>query len=474
VDTRQASGELAGRGPRRLGSALLRLAICVAAASLLAWLPEHPGLDDAGRASLWILLLAAGLWISEAIPAFAVALLVIGLQIVVLGDPAGAGADGWRTFTDPWAAPPMWLFLAGLVMAKAAERAGIARWMAERALALTRGRGPLVLGAAMAITFAFSMFISNTATTALMVAVLGPMLAAAGGASSRGRRGLLVGVAFAANIGGMATVIGTPPNAIAAGLLTELRAVSFLDWMLLGLPPALLVAGALGTVLAAGRSMRAASFAVAPGDGPAGEPVPPWQRLGVMLVFSTTVVLWLSEAWHGLPAAVVAFLPIVTLSAMGVIRRDEVRTLPWDVLILIAGGLSLGVGVAESGLAAWLAGGIATVAAPPWAIALGLCYLATLLSNLMSNTAAANLLLPIGIALGLELGGPLLAAQLAVPIALAASTAMCLPISTPPNAIVHATGAIDARDLLRGGVAVGLVTPALAVAWCFPVLAWWG
>ncbi len=150
------------------------------------------------------------------------------------------------------------------------------------------------------------------------------------------------------------------------------------------------------------------------------------------------------------------------------------RALPWDILILLAGGLSLGVGVAESGLARWLAQGIAEVPAAPWALALGLCYLTGILSNLMSNTAAANLILPVAIALGLEIGGPVLAAQFAVPIALSASSAMCLAISTPPNAIVYATGRLGARDLFPGGLAVGAVAPPIAVAWCFPMVAWLG
>jgi sodium-dependent dicarboxylate transporter 2/3/5 len=197
-----------------------------------------------------------------------------------------------------------------------------------------------------------------------------------------------------------------------------------------------------------------------------------WQKLVVMAVFTTTVLLWLSEPWTGLPTAVVSFLPIVALSMVGVIQREDIRALPWDILILLAGGLSLGVGVAESGLAGWLAHKVAAIPAAPWVMALALCYLTSALSNLMSNTAAANLILPVAIALGLELGGPLLAAQLAVPIALAASSAMCLPISTPPNAIVHATGDVARRDLIGGGVLVGLLAPPVAVGWCFPVLDW--
>lgn len=491
TDTRRAHRglALAGRIEFHSGRALAKIAVCLLIASAGAYLPEHAGLGDAARASLWILLLAAGLWISEAIPAFAVALLVIGLQILLLGAPGGplAGPDeqnAWQTFTDPWAAPAMWLFFAGLVMARSAERTGLAAWIAQHALAATGGRGPLVLAAAMAVTTAFSMFISNTATAALMVAVLGPVLTSAREMDPRGRAALLAGVAFAANLGGMTTIISSPPNVIAAGLLAEVRPISFLEWLVLGAPLAFLLIGGLTAVLAL--RVRGTSFA---GPQPASRPpallgpvdrsVDPeapwlWQKLIVMTVFTVTVLLWMTEAWHGLPAAVVSFLPIVALSVTGVIRREDMRALQWDILILLAGGLSLGIGVAESGLARWLAVRIAELPAAPWLLALALCYVTTLLSNLMSNTATANLILPMALALGLELGGPLLAAQFVLPVALAASSGMSLPISTPPNAIVHATGQLGARDLLGGGVMVGLLTPPLAVAWCFPVLAWLG
>ena len=471
-----------GLNPSREGaagslSALLKVGLALVVALAVAHVPEHAGLSDQGRISLLILVLAAGLWITEAMPAFAVGLLVIGLQVLLLAspaDPTRPGIPQWQLFTEAWSAPPMWLFLAGLIMAQAAERTGIARWFADLALGLAGGRGAGVLLAIMGVTFVFSMFISNTATTALMVAVLGSVSVVGRGTAPESRRALLIGVAFAANVGGMATLIGTPPNAIAAGLLADHGRVTFLTWLVLGLPPALLVCAGLFMTLSWNRAVRNERFSV-PDAGSAGAGSAPLaERLAVVGIFTATILLWLSEAWHGLPTAVVALLPIVLLSAIGTIRRDEIRSLPWDVLILIAGGLSLGVGVAESGLAAWLAHRISTLSASPWVLALGLCYLTSVLSNLMSNTAAANLVLPVGIALGFELGGPQAAVQVAVPIALAASSAMCLPISTPPNAIVHATGAVGPRAFLPGGLAIGLLVPPVAVAWCFPAIAWLG
>jgi sodium-dependent dicarboxylate transporter 2/3/5 len=460
--------------------------VCAAIAVLVAWLPEHAGLGAAGRLSLGIVVLAAGLWITEAIPAFSVALLVIALQILLLGQPGGAllpedAADGWQTFTLPWAAPPMWLFFGGLILARAAERTGLAQWLADAALRASRGDALRVLLSLVALTFSFSMFVSNTATTAMMLATLAPLLAARGDRiDARARVALLTSVAVAANVGGMGTLIGTPPNAIAAGLLDNVHPIRFIDWMVIGLPPALLLV-ALQIALV-GRGIAGARFDGTPpahdrswlerADVSAVDPdvTRTWQKVVVMVVFTATVLLWTTEALHGLPTAVVSFLPIVALSATGVIRTAEIRSLPWDVLLLLAGGISLGVGVAESGLAAWLADKATALGDSPWVVALALAWLTSLLSNLMSNTAAANLVLPVAIALGDETGGAVMAAQFAVPVALAASTAMCLPISTPPNALVYATGHVTARDFLRSGVLVGLLAPPIAVAWCFFVL----
>jgi sodium-dependent dicarboxylate transporter 2/3/5 len=478
MDTRKAYGELMGRLEFSSWRGLAKALSCLVVAYLLAYLPEHAGLSDAGRASLFILILAAGLWISEAMPAFAVALLVIGLQILILGRPGGvfAGpedADLWQAFSEVWAAPPMWLFFAGLVMAKSAERTGLADWIARGALAFTGGRGERVLWVAMALTFVFSMFISNTATAALMVAILGPLLGTAGGSDPRTRAGLLVGIAFAANLGGMGTIIGTPPNAIAAGLLADDYAVSFLQWMELGLPPALVLVVLTAATLAWRRGLVGLVLDVGSTEGSEDdveEAVPLWQRLMVIVIFVVTITLWLTERRHGMPTAVVSFIPIVALSMIGVIRREEMRSLPWDILLLLAGGLSLGVGIAATGLASWLAEKLLTVSETPWLLALLLAYAASGLSNLMSNTAAANLLLPIALAAGLEFAGPVGAAQFAVPVALAASSAMCLPISTPPNALAYATGHLELKDLAPGGLVIGLIAPPLSVFWCFWLL----
>jgi sodium-dependent dicarboxylate transporter 2/3/5 len=281
----------------------------------------------------------------------------------------------------------------------------------------------------------------------------------------------------------MGTIIGTPPNAIASGLLEDVRPVDFLTWMLFGLPPAILLVAGLWFVLR--RQVRTARFSLSPDcmenesegeeeTNPASESLPRWQRWMVLFVFVATVALWLSGSWHGIPTAVVSFVPIVILSITGVIRGVDIRNLDWDILILLAGGLSLGVGVSESGLAEWLAGRLGELAIPPMAMAMVFGLLTLLLSNFMSNTAAANILIPIGIAAGAASGGSEEAAAFAIPMALSASAAMCLPISTPPNAIAYASGRIQAKDFLLPGAVIGLLAVPLTTLWARCLLNWMG
>jgi sodium-dependent dicarboxylate transporter 2/3/5 len=447
--------------------ALVRVLGCVAVGAAVAFLPEWPGLDPASRRCLFILVLAAGLWATEAIPAFAVALLVIGLSILLLGRPDGVFVspeqpERWQIFIAPFSSPLIWLFLAGFILAEAAARTGLDRTLAGLVFRAAGTRATSVLLAAMGITFVLSMFMSNTATAAMMIAVIAPVLRTLAPGHPF-RPALPLGIAVAANLGGMGTLVGTPPNAIAAGFITRGGTeLSFLDWMLMGLPPAALLAAGLGAYLlyryrAAGLMLDRHALATAQEAGPR---APLWQRGIVVAVFSITLALWM---FGPAPAAVVAFVPITVLSVTGVIGVAEIRQLRWDVLILMAGGLSLGVAVTETGLASWLVGGLPTEGLGIMGAALAFALFTAFLSNFMSNTAAANILIPLGAAAAVSLGGA--PGILPVIIALSASSAMCLPIATPPNAIAYATGEINSRDFLLPGLILAIATPLLTVPW---------
>jgi sodium-dependent dicarboxylate transporter 2/3/5 len=464
LDTRAQASRILGSFNRSEIASIVKTLACGLLALAVVWMPEVLGLgwyaelDAAGRAALGIMVFAAALWVSEAMPAFAVALLVIGLQIAILGRPGGVFAaeddtSAWLMFVSPWASGIMWLFLGGFVLAHSCSKTGLDRWLAGIFLGRVVGRPALLVLGVMGVTFVFSMFMSNTATAAMMMAVTAPVVAGLP-KHSKLARGLVVSVAVAANLGGIGTIIGTPPNAIAAGQLPEGFRLNFLQWMGVALPPALILAaiayGLIWRIWIRGESSAGASLDAVPD----GDPRRLRQRVIVMAVFTLTVGLWMGGSAFGIPSAVVSFIPIVVLAISGVMTSSDVRELPWDVLLLLAGGLSLGVGVKETGLAEWLAGRVPTTL-PPIGIAFVFAAVGLVLSNLMSNTAAAALLIP----LGGSLVGPENARLVIVAVAMGCSAAMCLPISTPPNAIVYSSGRLTVRDFMIPGLLLGALVP---------------
>jgi solute carrier family 13 (sodium-dependent dicarboxylate transporter), member 2/3/5 len=463
IASRRELRRLIGHLEVRTWEPLGLMVACVTVASLLAFVPEHTGLSVAGRWAMFIVVLAAGLWVTEAIPAFAVGLLVISLEIATLGrvgGPWAQGPDDWKVFIEPWGSPLIWLFFGGFVLARGIQRSGLDRSLSLRVLRRFGTRPPVVLLGAMGVTFAFSMFASNTATAAMMLAVLGP--AVAGRPHDPFTKALLLGVAFAANIGGMATIIGTPPNAIAAGLLAERDPIGFARWMTLGLPPALVLLVVAWAYLVRRHPSRERTVDLGALASPTGAPpvMPRWRRGVVVLGLLATVGLWLTEPLHGASPPVVAFVPVALFTVSKVLVSDDIRKLEWDVLLLLAGGLALGVAVARTDLATWLVGRLPLEAAGPLALTAALAATTMVVSNFMSNTAAANLVIPMGMALatGAE-------TTAAVAVALSASAAMCLPVSTPPNALAYAGGGLQTRDFLVGGSLIGVLAVALAVGW---------
>ena len=447
-------------------------AICVAA--LLAW-------SDYPREAIYmagIFVLAACLWVTEALPLFVTALLVIGLQIVLLANPGQWPMLGLSTGLSPSvqevingaADSVLLLFLGGLMLARGAERTGVGRIVSGLLLGPFTARPPILLLAVMALTATFSMWMSNTATAAMMIALLAPLLSGFD-AGDPFRKALGLGVPFAANIGGLGTPIASPPNAVAVGYLQSVGyPISFFQWMLVAVP--LMVMLLLITWLLLWRAF--------PSSGPI-QPLrlerAPLTGPGALVIgiFGVTVLLWMTGGWHGLPPAVVALVPVVALTASGILTQDEVNRLDWTILILIAGGISLGAGMRMTNLDAMIVGWLPFDAGNnPRAVAAILVGSVLVLGTLMSNTAVANLLLPVGISAGLASGSSGIVVELTVSIALAASLAMALPISTPPNAIAYARGEINTRDMARIGLAVGIISGGLILVFGPQVMRFWG
>lgn len=406
----------------------------------VAFIPEYQ-LSQEATHMLFILLFAAGLWISEAIPAFAVSLLVIALEIVMLGFVNLNFEDGsnlWQTYLQPWSSPLVFLFLAGFIMAKAASKTKLDIWLAKKVLLIVGTQPHNIITGLIGITFVLSMFISNTATAAMMLSIVIPLLAHIQ-ESNPFRKSIFLAIIIGANLGGMATIIGTPPNAIAVGILQK-SAPSFIGWMFLALLPALIVTLILRFVIlkvypSSEEFINLNSIQEHSQEMPqTTHALPIWKKYITMLLFSITILLWLTGPLHHIPTTVISLVPIIGFTLFGIIDSDDIATIRWDVIILIIGGLSLGLGVSQTGLDRWFANLVSTDGFSVLLLMFVFSYLVVIISNFMSNTAATNIMLPIVIAIAMSIS------QEATPIvvvgvALSASFAMCLAVSTPPNAI---------------------------------------
>ncbi|MCC5794133.1 MAG: DASS family sodium-coupled anion symporter [Chromatiales bacterium] len=457
---------------QRKRQALLMLPAALAAAATASLLlMAMTGLPREACIMAGIFLLAALLWATEALPLFATSLLVIGLQTLLLANPGGwpglgfeqGDNPGWQHTLTLAVDPVLFLFFGGFLLARAGVREGVDGAMASMMLKPCGGRPLLVLLGIMVTTAVFSMWMSNTATAAMMIALVVPLLARLPSGDPF-RKALVLGVAFAANIGGMGTPIGSPPNAVAIGYLERAGlGLTFIEWMVLAVPlmgGLLLFAWMLLWFRYPPSSTGLELTVQARPMNPRG-----WFVVGI---FTLTVLLWLSEPVHGLPAAVVALLPAIVFTAGGILDRSDVNGLEWNILILIGGGIALGGGMRMTGLDEAISTALGTAGVLELGL-LGLALLASLtlaLSTFMSNTAAANLLLPIAISLatGLGPGDSGMALQFALCIALTASVSMALPVSTPPNAIAYARGEVSSRDMLVPGTLIGLVAVAVIVA----------
>ena len=459
-----AARRLPGTPLQRVG---LILAVLVPATVLVA---DLPGLEAPAQRMLAVFSVAVILWVTEAIPLVATAVLVIFLQVLLISDEAVIGLDE-VAFDAPTAAsiyatlahPVIILFLGGFLLADGAAKYRLDRNLTAVMLRPFRGSLRLTVLGLMLITAGLSAFMSNTATTATMLAVLIPVLAVS--PSPAARTGLALSIPVAAAVGGLLTPVSSPPNAIAVGTLADQgERVTFVDWIVATGPLVLVLLAVSWAVLAVRYLDRGTAVDI---DVRVDLDTRP-RAVVFYVVAGMTVLLWLTEAVHGIPAATVAFLPVTVLLATSVMTGEDVRRLQWPVLWLVAGGIALGSGVAVTGLDEWMIGLVDWTALPGLAVTLGLLALALLLGTLISNSATANLLIPLVPGLAVTVGTD--SVIMAVGLAVVCGLGMALPVSTPPNAIAYATGEIRTKDMAVVGIIVGVVG-LLLVAFVMP--AWW-
>jgi len=429
---------------------------------LVPWFVEVPGLSEAGHRLLSIFLLAVILWVSEAIPLFATSSLVILMLVLTMsnasedlmwGMPEGftsGAAPAYAVYFATLADPVLILFLGGFFLANAAAKYGLDKNLAALMLKPFGTKPTRVLLGIMLITGFLSMWMSNTATTATLMAVVLPLIHRLD-KGDRLRAALALGVPFAANIGGMGTPVGSPPNAISIAALGEAGSVTFSQWMVFAIPltMVMLVLTWLVLIFCFRTKTKAIDF----------EMTTHWNKSKPAWIFYVTAIvtigMWVTESLHGINSFIIGLVPVTVLLSTGVINTKEFRSMEWDVLWLVAGGIALGRGVAVSGFDTWVVGLVDWQEVPPMYIGGMLAVTALVLSTFISNSAAANLLAPMAVAIATSTdSGPV--ATVAY-VAMACSLAMSMPISTPPNAIAYASGAIRTPDMAKAGLLIGFI-----------------
>jgi sodium-dependent dicarboxylate transporter 2/3/5 len=418
-----------------------------------------------------LFVFAALMWIFEIIPNWTTSLLVIVLSLLTVSDkgigflcdPQYGQLVGYKSLMASFADPVVMLFLGGFVLAIVAEKYGLDVTMARALLSLFGTKPKMVLLGFLLVIAVFSMFMSNTATAAMMLAFLVPVLGKLP-ADDKGKIGLALSIPIAANLGGIGTPIGTPPNATAVKFLAEAGYdVTFGEWAIRMIPYVIIMILLAWVVLQLLFPFKAKSIVL---EIPKNTRKKDWRTTVVWVTFIGTILLWATEQWTNINSNVVALIPLGVLTACGIFTKEDIKEINWSVLWLVAGGFALGTCLQSTGLAKVI---IDTIPFGSMSLVLVMiiagivCYF---LSNFISNSATAALLIPILIVVaeGMKLGDAGTRAMISF-IAVCASTAMLFPISTPPNAIASSTGMVETKDMTKVGLVVGVIGFVLGYFW---------
>lgn len=446
-----------------LKKSLLTFLLCFAAAIGLSVLVSEPGYTQSQNYVLFLLFFSIGLWFTEVIPPFAVGLFIMAFLVFALGNPHfNTSPMKVEAYVNTFSSSVIWLMLGGFFLAVAMTKTKLDEDLFKFTIRIS-GNKPrhLVIGL-MSTTMIASMLMSNTATTAMVLAAVMPLLNKLGKSAGL-TKALLLGVPIAATTGGMGTIIGTPSNAIAAGALEHAGIkMDFLTWMIYGMPIAILLTAlaCITLILMYVKDNTPLSLEFLQTQKTKSNDTLKLQRKIVLSVIVVTIGLWLTGTVHGITVSAVSAVPIVFLTLTKVLKGDDIRALPWDTLLLVAGGLSLGLALQQTGLMDHYANKISHLNIGELRFLFLFGFITMVFSNIMSNTATSTVLIPLGMAILVSMK-----AEIALIVGLAASTALFLPVSTPPNAIAYSTGMIDQKDFRLGGFLIGIIGPAIIVFW---------
>ena len=441
----------------------------VAAIALAAFYTSSPSLIFEERAALVVLVAAAGLWTTEAVPLAATAILIPLLQSLL-------GIQPFTAALQPFFDPIVMLLLGGFLLAVAVEKNDLDEFFAYQIVSRARADARVVVLVIMLTTAFLSMWISNTASTALMLTMALKLTEGVRDGKGNFSKVVVLGVAYSSTAGGLGTLVGTTTCAMAAGFLKDLVGyeVTFLGWSLFGLPITLIMISVIWLIL----------FTVFPTDvkqlpklGLERKPLDRRQRL-TLAVFVIAILLWLTGRlpeplaaalrWpgHGMSSSVVAAVIAVLLFFFGLLDEHDLPRANWNTLLLIGGGLSLGAALEVSGLTIRISEALLyfTRGVPEVVTILIVAYASLGVSVIASNTASAGIFLPIAIGLGTTAGiSPVV---LAAAVGITTSLDFMLPVGTPPNAIAYSTGKVRMGEMIKAGLILdivgGLITVALA------------
>ncbi len=433
--------------------------------------PAPEGMLPQAWSALGLMLMMAIWWSTEAIPIPATSLLpIVLIPALGLGDIKDA--------TSPYANPIIFLFLGGFTLGLAMQRWHLHQRIALWILRAVGDNPRRQIAGFMTATAFLSMWVSNTATSIMMLPIGLSVIAMMKATDSEGVRryatALLLAIAYSASIGGVATLIGTPPNALLAAYLMQSQgiAVGFAQWMVIGLPVSLVMLVivwwwltrrdfGLGSQAGSGESIREELKGLGPLKS---------AEKRVAMIFVMTAAAWmlrplLAEAWMpwlsdtgvAIVAAIVLFLvPAGSGERVSLLDWETAKSLPWGVLLLFGGGLALAGAISNSGLADWIAQSLSVAGQWPTLVVIALVVaVIVFLTEVTSNTATAATFLPLLGALAVSQDMPVL--LLTVPAAIAASCAFMMPVATPPNAIVFGSGHMRIQDMLRAGLALNVL-----------------
>lgn len=449
-------------------------------------IPPPGGMSVEAWAAAGLMWLMATWWSTEAIPIPATALLPI-----VLIPALGLGSIGEAT--APYANPIIFLFLGGFTLGLAMQRWNLHRRIALLTLQAMGVKPKNQIAGFMIATAFLSMWVSNTATAVMMLPIGLSIIAMTHSDNEDGLRrfgtALLLAIAYSASIGGIATLIGTPPNALLAAYLLDSHGieVGFAQWMLLGLPVSVVmlllvwwwltrIDFGIGRADDSGEMIRRELEALGPlGRGE--------KLVGLVFVLtasawifrpllSANLAPWLSDTGIAIAAALVLFLiPVDTRERKFLLDWESAEKLPWGVLLLFGGGLAMAGAISSSGLASWIAETMGAATLLPALLMVALVTLVIIfLTEVTSNTATAAAFLPLLGALAVAQDiSPLL---LTVPAAIAASCAFMMPVATPPNAIVFSSGHMRIGDMLSAGFALNLMGVVVVTVASYWLMGW--